>query len=156
MPRLQSRSRGICLLNDEVNLFHHALGRWVVFHFDEYEASVSQALVALVVVVTQVGENPAKFLLGQDGLERVVLATAVIQLLASCRHQRSAKPFALVKHGLIGMAQQLLEFFGLPVYGYALPPDDLVGLPGGAGRMLGVAALLGARLALLVAVLLLQ
>jgi len=117
---------------------------------------VSHTLVAAVVVVAQVGEYLTELLLGQDGLERVALATGVVESHAPCRHQRGAEPLALVEHGLVGMADQLLELVGLPVYGHALPPDDLVGLPMGAGRTLGVAALLGARLALLVAVLLLE
>ena len=117
---------------------------------------MSQALVAAVVVVTQVGEYLAELLLGQDGLERVALATGVVEPHAPCRHQRRAEPFALVEHGLIGVAYQLLEILRLPVYGNTLPPDDLVGLPMGTGRPLGIAALLGARLSLLVAVLLLQ
>ena len=117
---------------------------------------MSQALVAAVVVVTQIGEYLAELLLGQDGLERVALAAGVVEPHAPCHHQRRAEPFALVEHGLIGMAYQLLELVRLPVYGNALPPDDLVGLPMGAGRPLGIAALLGAYLSLLVAVLLLQ
>ena len=128
----------------------------LVFHFDEDEAAVSQALVAAVVVVAQVGEYLAELLFCQDGLERVVLAARVVEPHAPCRHQRCAEPLALVEHGLIGMAYQLLEVLGLPVYGNALPPDNLVGLPMGAGRPLGIAALLGARLPLLVAILLLQ
>jgi len=117
---------------------------------------VAQTLVAAVVVVTQIGEYLAELLLGQDGLERVALATGVVEPHAPCRHQRRAEPLVLVEHGLIGMAYQLLELVRLPVYGNALPPDDLVGLPVGAGRPLGIAALLGAYLSLLVAVLLLQ
>lgn len=117
---------------------------------------MAQALVAAVVVVTQVGEYLAELLFCQDGLERVTLAAGVVELHAPCRHQRGAEPFALVEHGLIGMAYQLLELVRLPVYGNTLPPDDLIGLPMGAGRPLGIAALLGAYLSLLVAVLLLQ
>ena len=128
----------------------------LVFHLDEDELAVSQALVAAVVVVAQVGEYLAELLLGQDGLERVALATGVVEPHAPCRHQRCAEPLALVEHGLIGMAYQLLELVRLPVYGDVLPPDDLVGLPMGAGRPLGIAALHGAYLPLLVAVLLLQ
>ena len=117
---------------------------------------MSQALVAQVIVVAQVGEYLAELLFCQDGLERVALATGMVELHAPCRHQRRAEPLALVEHGLIGKAYQLLELVRLPVYGNALPPDDLVGLPVGAGCPLGIAALLGARLPLLVAVLLLQ
>ena len=117
---------------------------------------MSQAFVAQVIVVAQVGEYPAELLLGQNGLERVALATGVVEPHAPCRHQRRAEPFALVEHGLIGVAYQLLEILRLPVYGNALPPDDLVGLPMGAGRPLGIAALHGAYLPLLVAVLLLE
>ena len=117
---------------------------------------MSQAFVAQVIVVAQVGEYPAELLRGQNGLERVALATGVVEPHAPCRHQRRAEPFALVKHGLIGVAYQLLEILRLPVYGNALPPDDLVGLPMGAGRPLGIAALHGAYLPLLVAVLLLE
>jgi hypothetical protein len=54
------------------------------------------------------------------------------------------------------MAQQLLELVRLPVYGDALPPDDLVGLPSSGSRPLGITALHGAYLPLLVEVLLLQ
>ena len=117
---------------------------------------MSQALVAFVILVAQVGEYLAELLLGQDGLEGVALATGMVERHAPCRHQRCAEPLALVEHGLIGMAYQLLEVLGLPVYGDVLPPDDLVGLPMGAGRPLGIAALHGAYLPLLVAVLLLQ
>ena len=117
---------------------------------------MSQALVATVIVVAQVGEYLAELLLGQDGLERVALATGVVEPHAPCRHQRRTEPFALVEHGLIGMAYQLLELIRLPVNGDVLPPDDLVGLPMGTGRPLGIAALHGAYLPLLVAVLLLQ
>lgn len=117
---------------------------------------MSQVLVAQVIVVAQVGEYLAELLFGQDGLERVVLATGVVEPHVPCRHQRRTEPFALVEHGLIGMTYQLLEVVRLPVYGDVLPPDDLVGLPMGAGRPLGIAALHGAYLPLLVAVLLLQ
>ena len=117
---------------------------------------MSQALVAQVIVVAQIGEYLAELLFCQDGLEGVTLATGVVEPHAPCRHQRGTKPLALVEHGLIGMAYQLLEVLGLPVYGDVLPPDDLVGLPMGAGRPLGIAALHGAYLPLLVAVLLLQ
>ena len=117
---------------------------------------MSQALVAQVIVVAQVGEYLAELMLGQDGLERVSLATGMVEPHAPCRHQCRAEPLALVEQGLIGMAYQLLELVRLPVYGNALPPDDLVGLPPGAGRPLGIAALLGAYLPLLVSVLLLQ
>ena len=117
---------------------------------------MSQAFVAQVIVVAQVGEYPAELLLGQNGLERVALATGVVEPHAPCRHQRRAEPFALVEHGLIGVAYQLLEILRLPVYGNALPPDDLVGLPMGAGRPLGIATLHGAYLPLFIAVLLLQ
>ena len=132
------------------------LGRWLVFHFNEDEPAVSQALVTTVIVVAQVGEYLAELLLGQDGLERVALATGVVEPHAPCRHQRGAEPLALVEHGLIGMTYQLLELVRLPIYGDVLPPNDLVGLPMGAGRPLGIAALHGAYLPLLVAVLLLQ
>ena len=128
----------------------------LVFHFDKDEATVVQALVAAVIVVAQVGEYLAELLLGQDGLERVALATGVVEPHAPCRHQRGAEPLALVEHGLIGMEEQLLEILGLPVYGDILPPDDLVGLPSCGGRPLGIAALHSAYLPLLVAVLLLQ
>lgn len=117
---------------------------------------MSQALVAAVVVVAQVGEYLAELLFCQDGLERVVLAAGVVEPHAPCRHQRRAEPFALVKHGLIGVAYQLLEILRLPVYGDVLPPDDLVGLPPGGGRPLGIAALHRTYLPLLVAVLLLE
>ena len=144
----------ICISADTNVLF--VLGRWLIFHFDEDEPAVSQALVAAVVAVAQVGEYLAELLLGQDGLERVALATGVVEPHAPCRHQRRAEPLALVEHGLIGMTYQLLEILGLPVYGDVLPPDDLVGLPMGARRPLGIAALHGAYLPLLVAVLLLE
>ena len=117
---------------------------------------MSQALVAQVIVVAQIGENLAELLLGQDGLEGVALATGMVEPHAPCRHQRGAEPLALVEHGLIGMTYQLLELVRLPVYGDVLPPDDLVGLPMGAGRPLGIATLHGAYLPLFIAVLLLQ
>ena len=117
---------------------------------------MSQALVAQVILVAQVGEYLAELLFGQDGLEGVALATGVVEPHAPCRHQRRTEPLALVEHGLIGMANQLQEIVGLPVYGDVLPPDDLVGLPMGAGRPLGIAALHGAYLPLLVSVLLLE
>ena len=139
-----------------VNLFHFIMLQRLVFHLDEDELAVTQALVAAVIVVAQVGEFLAELLLSQDGLERVPLATGVVEPHAPCRHQRGAEPLALVEHGLIGMAYQLLKILRLPVYGDALPPDDLVGLPMGARRPLGIAALHGAYLPLLVAILLLQ
>lgn len=72
---------------------------------------MAQALVAAIVVVTQIGEYLAELLFCQDGLERVALATGVVEPHAPCRHQRCAEPLALVEHGLIGMAYQLLELF---------------------------------------------
>ena len=132
------------------------LDQKLVFHFDEDEPAVSQALVAQVIVVAQIGENLAELLLGQDGLEGVALATGMVEPHAPCRHQRCAEPFTLVEHGLIGMAYQLLELVRLLVYGDVLPPDNLVSLPMGARRPLGIAALHGAYLPLLFAVLLLQ
>lgn len=117
---------------------------------------MSQALVAFVILVAQVGEYLAELLFCQDGLEGVTLAPGVVEPHAPCRHQRGAEPLALVEHGLIGMAYQMQEILRLPVYGNALPPDNLVGLPMGTRCPLGIVALLGARLPLLVAVLLLQ
>lgn len=117
---------------------------------------MSQTLVAFVILVTQIGEYLAELLLGQDGLEGVALATGMVESHAPCRHQCCAEPLALVEHGLIGIEEQLLEILGLSVYGDVLPPDDLVSLPMGARRPLGIAALHGAYLPLLFAILLLQ
>ena len=127
------------------------LDQKLVFHFDEDEPAVSQALVAFVILVAQVGEYLAELLFCQDSLERVALATGVVKPHAPCRHQRCAEPLALVEHGLIGVAYQLLEVLRLPVYGDVLPPDNLVGLPPGARRPLGIAALHRTYLPLLIA-----
>ena len=82
---------------------------------------MAQALVAQVIVVAQVGEYLAELLFGQNGLERVAFATGVVELHAPCSHQGGAEPLTLVEHGLIGMAYQLLEVLGLPVYGDRCP-----------------------------------
>ena len=59
----------------------------VIFHFDEDEPAVSQALVATVILVAQVGEYMAELLLGQDGLVWIALATGVVKPHAPCCHQ---------------------------------------------------------------------
>lgn len=95
------------------------------------------------------GQDAAELLLGQNGLERVTLATGVVQALAAGHHQGIVKTLVLLKHGLIGAHHQRLKRFTVAVYHLAVPINPLLRLPGFLGSLLGIAALHLAYLELL-------
>ena len=123
------------------------------------EGTVAGALVvhggtefSLVQTVSEGCQDAAEFLLREDGLERIALATGVIQPLAARHHERFVEPFVLLEHRLVGTRDKRPERFALAVYDLPVPEDALVRLPGLLGGLLGVAALHLADLELLLPV----
>lgn len=68
-----------------------------------------------VIVITHIGEYLAELLLSKYCLVRTLLTAAMDEGDSTGLHQGRAKPLALVEHGLICPAQQLLIFLALAV-----------------------------------------
>ena len=95
------------------------------------------------------GKDATEFLLGQDSLKRVPLATGMVQAFAAGHHKGIVEAFVLLEHGLIGTHHQSLKRFTVAVYHLVVPENSLVWLPGLLAGLLGISALHLAYLELL-------
>ena len=114
------------------------------------------AILGAVGPVPEGGQYAAKFLLRQDGLERIPLATGMVQALAARHHKGVMEPFILLEHGLVGPHDQRLELFAVAVYHLAVPENPLVWLPGLLAGLLGIPAFHLAYLELLLPLIVLE
>ena len=97
-------------------------------------------LIPKIITIAHVHQNAAELSRRKYRFIGTRLTACVNKCDATSLHQRGAKPFALLKHRLIGAANESLILSTLAVYRLPLPPYNLVSLPRSDAHLPSIAA----------------